>query len=200
MPPICTSPPVSRLSSAWPAIWSRARCRRRPRRSFEASRLGGYLGRPPGDSVANLTPEDIDALLETALSEDKLALARQGNDFSATLRHDGHTFRCRVFRERGSLAAAVRVILDYIPTLDELHLPPVFEALTQNRRGLILLAGPTGSGKSTTLLSLMDHINRNPCGTHLHRRGPHAVCPAQPPEPGHAARRRRGRGRATSAG
>ena len=112
------------------------------------------------DQEPNLTPEDLDALLQTALPEDKLAGARQGRDFSATLRHGGRTFRCRVFRERGNLAAAIRIILDRIPTLDELHLPPVFETLTQYRRGLILLAGPTGSGKSTTLLSLVDHINR----------------------------------------
>ena len=131
-----------------------------PAEIIEASRLGGYLAKPPADRVPNLTPEDLDALLQTALPTDKLALARQGTDFPTTLRHDGRIFRCRVFRERGNLAAAVRVILDRIPTLDELHLPPVFETLTQNKRGLILLAGPTGSGKSTTLLSMVDHINR----------------------------------------
>jgi twitching motility protein PilT len=120
-------------------------------------RVAGALVAAPAPS---LTPEDLDALLQTALPEDTLAGARQGRDFSATLRHDGGTFRCQVFRERGNLAAALRVILDRIPTLDELHLPSVFETLTQCRRGLILLAGPTGSGKSTTLLSLVDHINR----------------------------------------
>ena len=103
-------------------------------------RLGGY----PADSpkVPNLTPEDLDALLQTALPEDKLAGARQGSDFSATLRHDGQTFRCQVFRERGHLAAAIRVIPDRVPTLDELHLPPVFETLTQCKRGLILRGRP----------------------------------------------------------
>ena len=111
-------------------------------------------------NAPNLTPEDMDALLQTALPEDKLAEARRGADFSATLRHEGKTFRCQVFRERGHLAAAIRVIMDSLPTLDELHLPPVFETLTQCKRGLILLAGPTGSGKTTTLVSLLDHINR----------------------------------------
>ncbi len=134
-----------------------------------ASDLHLAAGQPPVFRVAGellpaplppLTPEAVNALLQTALPEDKLAGARLGNDFSATLRHDGHTFRCRVFRERGNLAAAVRIIPDNIPTLDDLHLPPVFETLTQCRRGLILLSGPTGSGKSTTLLSMVDHINR----------------------------------------
>lgn len=123
------------------------------------SRLGGYLGKMP-DRAPNLTPEDLDALLQTALPEDKLARARQGSDFSATLRHEGHTFRCQVFCERGHLAAAIRLIPERIYTLDEMHLPPVFETLTECKRGLILLVGPTGSGKTATLVSMLDHINR----------------------------------------
>jgi twitching motility protein PilT len=112
------------------------------------------------DQVPNLTPENLDALLQTALPEDRLAGARQGGDFFATLRHGGQTFRCQVFRERGNLAAAIRVIPEVVFTLDELRLPPVFEKLTQAKRGLILVVGPTGSGKTTTLVSLVDHINR----------------------------------------
>lgn len=121
-------------------------------------RVDGALVPAP---LPNLTPEDLDALLQTALPEDKLAAARRGGDFAVTLRHDGQTFRCQVFRERGHLAAVIRVIPDRIPSLFELHLPPVFETLVQNKRGLILLAGPTGSGKTTTLVSLVDHINLN---------------------------------------
>lgn len=120
--------------------------------------------REAGDLIAanlpNFTPEDLDALLQTALPEDKLAAARKGSDFSATLRHEGRTFRCQVFRERGHLAAAVRTIPDRVYTLDELHLPPVFEMLTQCKRGLILVAGPTGSGKTTTLVAMLEHINQ----------------------------------------
>ena len=112
------------------------------------------------DQVPNLTPEALDALLQTGLPKEKLDGARRGSDFSATLRHDAQTFRCQVFRERGCLAAAIRAIPDRIPTLEELHLPPVFETLTHSKRGLILLVGPTGSGKTTTLVSMVDHINR----------------------------------------
>jgi len=108
----------------------------------------------------DLTPEALDALLQTALPAEKLAGARQGRDFSATLRRAGRTFRCQVFRESGSLAAALRIIPDCIYTLDEMHLPPIFETLTQCKRGLILVVGPTGSGKTTTLVSMLDHINR----------------------------------------
>jgi twitching motility protein PilT len=116
---------------------------------------GDLIPAPP----PNLTPEDLDALLQTMLPEDKLSGARQGRDFSATLRHDEQTFRCQVFRERGHLAAAIRVVPERIYTLEEMHLLPIFETLTRARRGLILVAGPTGSGKTTTLVSMLEQIN-----------------------------------------
>lgn len=110
-------------------------------------------------SPPNLTAEDLEALLQTALPEDKLAAARLGRDFSATLRRDDQTFRCQVFRDRASLAAAIRILPGRIPTLEEMHLPPTLETLTQCRRGLILLTGPSGSGKTTTVVSMLDQIN-----------------------------------------
>ena len=116
---------------------------------------GELIPAPP----PNLTADDVDAVLQTSLPEDKLAGARLGRDFSATLRHGGQTFRCRVFRERGHLAAAVRLVPARIYTLEEMHLPPIFETLTRTQRGLILVVGPTGSGKTTTLVSLLEQIN-----------------------------------------
>ena len=111
------------------------------------------------EQVPNLTPEDIEALLRPVLPEDKLAEARQGRDFPITLRHEGKTFCCHVFRERGHLAVAVRLFPDRIPTMDELRLPPIFERLTHLKHGLVLLTGPTGSGKTTTLVSMLNHVN-----------------------------------------
>jgi len=116
---------------------------------------GALVPAPP----PNLTPEDLDALLQTSLPEDKLAEARAGRDFSAPLRHEAQTFRCQVFRERGRLTAAVRILPGRIPTLEEMNLPPVFEKLTHCLRGLILLTGPSGSGKTTTVVSMLDEIN-----------------------------------------
>lgn len=121
---------------------------------------GALVPAPP----PNLTAEDLDALLQSAVSEDKLAEARLGRDFSAPLSFKDQSFkdqafRCQVFRERGRLAAAVRILPGRIPTLDEMHLPPVFEKLTHTLRGLVLVAGPTGSGKTTTVVSMLDEIN-----------------------------------------
>jgi twitching motility protein PilU len=74
------------------------------------------------------------------------------------------SFRLSAFRQRGSLAAVFRCIPVEIPTLDTLHLPEILNTLILERRGLILLVGATGTGKSTTLASMLEHRNRNLSG------------------------------------
>jgi twitching motility protein PilT len=69
-------------------------------------------------------------------------------------------FRCNVFQQRGSVGLVLRVIPAGIQNLRELMLPPVLERICETRRGLILCTGTTGSGKSTTLASMIDHVNR----------------------------------------
>jgi len=68
-------------------------------------------------------------------------------------------FRCNVFQQRGTVGLVMRVIPVRIMTFRELHLPPVLEQIAQARRGLILVTGTTGSGKSTSLAALIDFIN-----------------------------------------
>ncbi len=68
-------------------------------------------------------------------------------------------FRCNVFRQRGAVAAVYRLIPEVIRSVKELGLPPVMERLAERPRGLILVTGPTGCGKSTTLAALIDKIN-----------------------------------------
>ena len=70
-------------------------------------------------------------------------------------------FRVNYYRDRGSVAAAFRLIPNRIPTVRELQLPPILEELTKKPRGLILVTGPTGSGKSTSLAAMINQINRN---------------------------------------
>jgi twitching motility protein PilT len=69
-------------------------------------------------------------------------------------------FRCNVFQQRGTIGMVLRVIPMAIRTIDELGLPPVLERIAEEPRGLVLVTGPTGSGKSTTLAALVDHVNR----------------------------------------
>ncbi len=70
-------------------------------------------------------------------------------------------FRANIFQQRGTVNMVFRVVPAKIPTLEELFLPPVLERLASEPRGLILVTGTTGSGKSTTLAAVIDHINRN---------------------------------------
>lgn len=68
-------------------------------------------------------------------------------------------FRVNYYRDKGAVASAFRLIAAKIPTIQELNLPPVLEELTHKKRGLVLVTGPTGSGKSTTLAAMINEIN-----------------------------------------
>ncbi len=68
-------------------------------------------------------------------------------------------FRCNVFNQKGAVGAVFRLIAEKIRTLEELGLPPVLAHLADRPRGLVLVTGPTGSGKSTTLAAMIDHVN-----------------------------------------
>jgi len=90
-------------------------------------------------------------------------------------------FRINLHRERGRAAAAIRALPSEVPRLASLHLPPGVEALSRLTRGLVLIGGPTGSGKSTTLAALVDEINR--------RDERHVIVIEDPTEYEHAHRR-----------
>lgn len=70
-------------------------------------------------------------------------------------------FRVNVFRQRGSVAIVIRYITDKVPSVENLDLPPVLSELVMHKRGLVLVVGATGSGKSTTLAAMIDHRNRH---------------------------------------
>ncbi len=72
-------------------------------------------------------------------------------------------FRVNVFQQRGSVGLVLRVIPARIVSIRDLHLPPVIETIANERRGLVLVTGATGSGKSTTLAAMIDHINSTRC-------------------------------------
>lgn len=73
----------------------------------------------------------------------------------------GNRYRVNVYRFRGNCAIAIRCLRGSVPTIDELKLPPVLKDLAMLPRGLVLITGPTGSGKSTTLAAMIDEINSN---------------------------------------
>ena len=73
-------------------------------------------------------------------------------------------FRVNIFRQRGSIALVIRYVQNNVPAFEALHLPPVLLDLVMEKRGLVLVAGATGSGKSTTLAAMIDHRNTNRTG------------------------------------
>src|ERR1044072_5453177 len=69
-------------------------------------------------------------------------------------------FRCNIFQQRGSVGMVLRVIPTTVRSTEELRLPSVIEKIADEKRGLVLVTGPTGSGKSTTLAAIIDYMNR----------------------------------------
>jgi len=104
-----------------------------------------------------LTPRETERLIRNTLDEEGFAqLQKEGDlDYSIGVPHLGR-FRINAHRQRGSYAAAIRFIPNEIPSLDQLGLPPRVEEFTALSRGLVLVTGQTGSGKSTTLAALID--------------------------------------------
>jgi twitching motility protein PilT len=136
---------------------------------FKASDLHVQTGSPPTLRINNdITPLDLppitadevaglvrDVATEKSTQEIETQLSA---DFAYAIPDLGR-FRINVFRERGSLALVARLIPLQMPKFDELHLPDVVEEIAGAERGLVLVTGTTGSGKSTTLASIIDHLN-----------------------------------------
>ncbi|MCE9581727.1 MAG: type IV pilus twitching motility protein PilT [Planctomycetes bacterium] len=112
-----------------------------------------------GQSPA-LQPEQTKQLIYDVLRPEQIARFERERelDFSLTV-EEVHRFRGNVFQQRGYVGAAFRLIPDKIPVLKDLHLPPVLEEFALSPVGLVLLTGPTGHGKSTTLAALINLIN-----------------------------------------
>src|SRR2546426_11204820 len=114
------------------------------------------------EEYAPLTPEDTQQLLYRILSTEQqkqFELKRQ-LDFSYSMPGLAR-FRVNVYFQRESIGAAFRLIPAEIKTLEELGIPTTLHQLAEKPRGLVLVTGPTGSGKSTTLAAIIDEINRN---------------------------------------
>lgn len=121
-------------------------------------RVAGRL--VPVDGASPISFEEAESLTSSIMPEEARARFREKGevDFSYGI-HGVGRFRVNIYRQRGAAAAAIRVIPWRIPNIDELGLPPVVKDLCQMTRGFILVTGPTGSGKSTTLAAMIDFIN-----------------------------------------
>ncbi|MBR4667547.1 MAG: type IV pilus twitching motility protein PilT [Butyrivibrio sp.] len=123
-------------------------------------RLNGKL--IPMEEFGKMLPPDTLAIAQEIMSEKQLAkLDENGqHDMSFSIPGVGR-YRLNVFKQRGSVAMAFRVVASEIPTAQSLGIPEAVIELYKKKRGLVLVTGPTGSGKSTTLASIIDMINNN---------------------------------------
>jgi twitching motility protein PilT len=121
-------------------------------------RVDGSLVAVHGAPV--LTEESVEALIFAILDDEQKQILLKDKEFDFSFAFgDLGRFRVNAFHERGNLAAALRLIPNVIRTIPQLGLPKVVVLLGDYRRGLVLVTGPTGSGKSTTLAALVDKIN-----------------------------------------
>ena len=143
-----------------------------------ALRVRGSLAPPAGKPLSS---EELRSLLLPLLT------ARQAEDLETNksldfcfVRGSIGRFRANFHYQRGTLAASIRLLPAQIPSLESLHLPPALAQLTERRQGLVLLTGPTGCGKTSTLAALLDLINA--------RRRDHIITIEDPVEYQHANR------------
>jgi twitching motility protein PilT len=126
--------------------------------SYPMMRVNGTL--VAASEQKRLEKTDTEAFANTLLSPDlreKFERLREV-DLAYSIPGLGR-FRCNVFQQRGTIGLVLRVIPTRISSIDELGLPPVLKQIAQEERGLVLVTGSTGSGKTTTLAALIDHIN-----------------------------------------
>ncbi|MBN9653839.1 type IV pilus twitching motility protein PilT [Halobacillus sp. GSS1] len=138
---------------------------------YEASDIHLTVGVPPIFRIHGqlrkygknpLKPADTDGMAEAILSEDLHEQLISNREVDVSYGIAGVSrFRINIYYQRNCLSMAVRIVPREIPTIEDLHMPQVLKKISSYAQGLVLVTGPTGSGKSTTLASMVDYINQS---------------------------------------
>ena len=130
--------------------------------SYPMMRVHGLL--LPASEEKRLTHEDTVAMAAAVMSTAQRQKFKETQEVDLAYSVPGlGRFRCNVFQQRGTIGIVLRVIPMTIKTVDELELPETLKKIADEDRGLVLVTGTTGSGKSTTLAAMIDHINATRC-------------------------------------
>jgi twitching motility protein PilT len=137
---------------------------------YKASDVHLTVGVPPvmrlnGDlkryGIDNLLPADTEAMAQAIIPENMWDLFKEKGELDFSYGVAGSSrFRVNAYHQRKSVSLALRVVASKVPSIEELDLPEIIPWLVEKPHGLILVTGPTGSGKSTTLASMIDYMNR----------------------------------------
>ncbi len=129
------------------------------------------VGRPPLTRTngilrayegAPLSPKDTENIAMNVLGSEMWEKFKEAKEFDTSYSIPGFSrFRVSVFKQRGTISLVLRIIPFEVPTIDFLKVPPVVKEIALSPRGLILVTGVTGSGKSSTLAGMIDHVNKN---------------------------------------
>ncbi|HEY3043196.1 MAG TPA: type IV pilus twitching motility protein PilT [Vicinamibacterales bacterium] len=126
--------------------------------SFPMMRLGGLL--MPVSEEKRLDHEDVVAMSTSIMSTQQREKFKDSQEVDLAYSVPGlGRFRCNVFQQRGTVGLVLRVIPMQIRSIDELGLPAILKKIAEEERGLVLVTGTTGSGKSTSLAAMIDHVN-----------------------------------------
>ncbi len=127
--------------------------------SLPMMRVRGVL--TPASDAKKLDHEDVVAMSAAVMSTTQRQKFKESQEVDLAYSVPGlGRFRCNIFQQRGTVGLVLRIIPMTIRTIDELGLPQVLKKIAEEERGLVLVTGTTGSGKSTTLAALIDHINK----------------------------------------
>src|SRR6476646_8004964 len=130
--------------------------------SYPMARVHGHLA--PVSTDKSLDHEDLVEMAASIMSTAQRQKFKDAQEVDLAYSVPGlGRFRCNVFQQRGTIGLVLRVIPMQIQTIDELGLPVVLKKIASEERGLVLVTGTTGSGKSTTLAAMIDHVNRTRC-------------------------------------
>jgi twitching motility protein PilT len=130
--------------------------------SFPMMRVRGEL--VPATQEKRLDHEDVVGLSAAIMSASQRQRFKDAQEVDLAYSVAGlGRFRCNVFQQRGTVGLVLRVIPMQVHTIDELGLPPILKKIAEEERGLVLVTGTTGSGKSTSLAAMIDHVNNTRC-------------------------------------